>query len=137
MKMGRWALLAAGFILLIPGAGLSQGVITGLIVDAQGLSFTPSATPKIVDEEGRQVYGSAYVTKEWAEKHGMVSYAKNLEEARVNPRVAGNPFLVKALQVSGANNRDLVLSQEDARQIRGLAKYLNFLDHGKVVIIVP
>lgn len=123
--------------LLICGLAFSQGVVTGLIIDAQNLPFIPSLTPKVLDEEGREIYGSAYVSREWTEKQGMVGYAKSLEEARANPRVSGNPLVVKAIQVSGPNNRDLILSNEDARKIRQLSQNLNFLDHAKVMIIVP
>jgi len=125
-------------LMLVPsGPAFSQGVVTGLIIDAQDLSFTPSAAPKVVDEDGREVYGSAYVDKEWVEKQGIVGYAKSPSDARANSRVSGNPLLVKAIRVGGANNRDLILSNEDARKIRELSKNLNFLDQAKVVIIVP
>ena len=124
-------------LLVLSGPASSQGVVTGLILDAQDLSFTPSAAPKIMDEDGREVYGSADVDKAWVEKQGIVGYAKSLSDARANSRVSGNPFVVKAIGVGGANNRDLILSNEDARKIRELSKNLNFLDQAKVVIIVP
>jgi hypothetical protein len=82
------------------------------------------------------VYGSAYVSKDWADKQGIVSYAKNLDQAKANPRVAGNPLVIKAVRVTGPNNKDLVISNDDARRVRDLAKNLNFLDAAKVVIIV-
>ena len=137
--MKKWMATVSlfGLMLLLLGPAFSQGVFTGLIVDAQNLSFTPSAAPKILDEDGREVYGSAYVDKEWLEKQGIVGYSKSLSEARANSRVSGNPFVVKAIRAEGANNRDLVLSNEDARKIRELSKNLNFLDQAKVIIIVP
>ncbi len=125
------------FILSLFGLALAQTVYTGLIFDAQTLTFTPSASVKILDEDGREVYGSAYVAKEWADKHGIVSYAKSLDEAKANQRVAGNPLVIKAVRVTGPNNKDLVVSNDDARRVRDLAKHLNFLDAAKVVIIVP
>jgi len=131
------AFLYLVFILLIPGPVFSQTVYTGLVIDAQHLSFVPSASPKILDEDGREIYGSAYVEKEWVEKHGIVGYVKSVKEAKENPRVAANPLIIKAMKVTGANNRDLVLSNEDARKVRELSKHLTFLDHAKVMIIVP
>jgi hypothetical protein len=125
------------FILSLPGSAFSQTVYTGLIFDAQTLIFTPSASVKILDEDGREVYGSAHVSKDWADKHGIVSYVKDLAQAKANQRVAGNPLVIKAIKVTGPNNKDLVISNDDARRIRDLAKNLNFLDAGKVVIIVP
>ncbi|NWF55426.1 MAG: hypothetical protein HXY45_11605 [Syntrophaceae bacterium] len=137
MKRGFSAAFLVIFILFSPLWAPAQTVYTGLIFDAQNLAFTPSASVKILDEDGREVYGSAYVSKEWVEKHGIVSYVKDLAQAKANQRVAGNPLVIKALKVAGPNNRDLVISNEDARRIRDLAKHLNFLDAAKVVIIVP
>jgi len=124
-------------IFSLPGSAFSQTVYTGLIFDAQNLTFTPSASVKILDEDGREIYGSAYVSKDWADKHGIVSYVKDLAQAKANQRVAGNPLVIKAIKVTGPNNKDLVISNDDARRVRDLARNLNFLDAGKVVIIVP
>ena len=137
MKKASSAAFFMIFILSLSGLALSQTVYTGLIFDAQNLPFTPSASVKIHDEDGREVYGSAYVSKDWAEKHGIVSYVKDLSQAKANQRVAGNPLVIKAIKVTGPNNKDLVISNDDARRIRDLAKHLNFLDAAKVVIIVP
>jgi len=131
------ALFLFTLILSLAGSAFSQTVYTGLIFDAQTLTFTPSASVKILDEDGREVYGSAYVSKDWADKYGIVSYVKDLAQAKANERVAGNPLVIKATKVTGPNNKDLVISNDDARRIRDLAKNLNFLDAGKVVIIVP
>ncbi|MDO9209170.1 MAG: hypothetical protein Q7V48_00225 [Deltaproteobacteria bacterium] len=137
MKKAIGALSFMGMTFLMIGLALSQGVYTGLIVDARNLSFTPSASPKILDEDGREVYGSAYLDKEWVEKHGVVGYAKSLAEGKANSRVAGNPYVAKAIKVTGPNSKDLIVSNGDARKIRELTKHLNFLDHAKVVIVVP
>ncbi len=117
-------LLLPWFILLAFTPVFSQGVVTGLIIDAKDLSFIPSASPKILDEDGREIYGSGYMEKEWVEKQGIVGYARSLPEAQSNPRVAGNPLVVKAVRVIGANSRDLVLSYEDARKIHDLLPVL-------------
>jgi len=137
MKKTIAVLSVFGSIFLSSGLVFPQSVYTGLIFDAQHLSFIPSASPKILDEDGREVYGSAYVDKEWVEKQGIAGYAKSLEEANANQRVSGNPLVIKATKVTGANNRDLVISNEDARKIRELAKNINFLDRAKVIIVVP
>ena len=137
MKKVLSAAILTIFILSLSGLALAQTVYTGLIFDAQTLTFTPSASVKILDEDGREVYGSAYVSKDWAEKQGIVSYVKDLAQAKANQRVAGNPLVIKAIKVTGPNNKDLVISNDDARRVRDLAKHLNFLDAGKVVIIDP
>ena len=126
-----------GMIFLAMSLALAQSVYTGLIIDASDLSFIPSASPKILDEEGREIYGSAYLDKEWVEKHGIVGYAKSLKEAKTNTRVAGNPYIIKAIKVTGPNSKDLIISSTDAGKVRDLAKHLNFLDQAKVVIVAP
>ncbi len=137
MKKTMGGLSILGMILLIMGLASAQSVYTGLIIDASELSFIPSASPKIFDEEGREIYGSAYLDKEWVEKHGIVGYAKGLKEGKANARVASNPYIIKAIKVTGPNSKDLIISNTDAGKIRELAKHLNFLDQAKVVIVVP
>ncbi len=137
MKKTMAGLSMMGMIFLFITLALAQSVYTGLIVDASDLSFIPSASPKIFDEEGREIYGSAYLDKEWVEKHGVVSYAKSLTEGKANSRVGDNPYIIKAIKVTGFNSKDLIVSNTDAGKVRELAKHLNFLDHAKVVIVVP
>ncbi|MBC6950450.1 hypothetical protein DWB58_21185, partial [candidate division KSB1 bacterium] len=59
-------------------AAPASGAATGLIINAKGLSVTPAMAPKILDEDGNEVYGSKYVDREWAVKQGMVGYAKDV-----------------------------------------------------------
>jgi hypothetical protein len=137
MKKAMSGLSIMGMIFFTIGLALAQSVYTGLIIDASDLSFIPSASPKIFDEEGREIYGSAYLDKEWVEKHGIVGYAKSLKEGKANARVTGNPYIIKAIKVTGPNSKDLIISNTDAGKVRELAKHLNFLDQAKVVIVVP
>ena len=137
MKRAICAAAIVGLMLIGSGVLYSQTVYTGLIFDAKSLSFIPSASVKILDEDGREVYGSAYVSKEWAEKEGIVGYAKSLEDAKANQRVSGNPLIIKATKCTGPNSKDLVISNEDARKIRDLSKNINFLDKAKVMVVVP
>jgi hypothetical protein len=137
MRKILWMTLCFGLALFIFHPAWAQQVYTGLVVDASSLPFNPSAAPKILDEDGREIYGSAFLDKQWVEKQGVVGYVKSLDEAKASGRVANNPLVVKAVKAGGANNRDLTVAQEDARKIRELAKNLNFLDQAKVMIIVP
>ncbi len=137
MKRAFGVCLVCGLIALSFHPIGAQQVYTGLIVDAKDLTFNPTASVKILDEEGREIYGSAYHDKQWVEKHGVVGYANSLADAKRNDRVGKNPHVVKAIRVTGPNNKDLVLAEEDARKVRELGKHLNFLDQAKVVIVTP
>ncbi len=112
------------------------GVFTGLVIDAKGLGVRPAMAPKIVDETGEEVYGSKYVSRDWAVQIGMVGYDKNVNQAKTNDRVTNNPMVVKGLRASGANKADIVVSNNDAANIRNAAANQNFLDKCKVMFIV-
>ena len=112
------------------------GANTGLIVDAKGLGVRPAMAPKIVDENGNEVYGSRYVSREWAVQIGMVGYDKDVTRATTNDRVTSNPIVVKAVRVAGANKADVVISNADAAMIHAASQNMNFLDKCKVMFIV-
>ncbi|MBN1996506.1 hypothetical protein JW935_03065 [candidate division KSB1 bacterium] len=122
------------------GAGGAQpaagGAFTGLVVNAKGLGIRPAMAPKIVDENDQEVYGSKYVSREWAVQIGMVGYDKDVSKARANDRVTNNPLVVNGLRASGPNKADIVVSNADAANIRNAAATQNFLDKCKVMFIV-
>jgi hypothetical protein len=111
-------------------------IFTGLVIDCKGLNLKPALSPKIVDEEGREVYGSAYVTREWAIKHGIVGYAKEVDAAAKLGRVGDNPGKIKALKAKGENSTDVVISNDDAASVRSAADNLKFLSECRVVLVI-
>jgi hypothetical protein len=117
-------------------AAQSSGVYTGLVIDAKGLGVRPAMAPKILDESGQEVYGSKYVSRDWAVQIGVVGYDKDVNHARSDDRVTNNPLVVKAIKVSGANKADLVVSNSSAAAIQSAAANQNFLDKCKVMFIV-
>lgn len=120
------------------GAGVpaTGGVYTGLIVDARTLGVRPAMAPKVMDERGEEIYGSKFVSREYAVDIGMVGYEKDVNRARLNERVADNPLVVKAVKASGPNKTDVVVSAADAMKIHNAAANMNFLQHCKVFIIL-
>jgi hypothetical protein len=119
-----------------PGQTASSTVYTGLIVDARGTGVRPAMVPKIRNEEGREVYGSAFVNRQYAVEQGMVGYLKDVEAAKTNPRVTDRPFLVKALKADGPNKTDLVISNSDAQVLHGMKEHLSFLEKARVIVVV-
>lgn len=113
-----------------------NAIYTGLVVDARGLSAKPAMAPKIVDEDDREVYGSAFVSREFAIQQGMSGYAKLLESAKANERVTDNPIVVKGLDTQGPGKCDIVISNADAAQLRNASENLSFLKKCKVMIVV-
>lgn len=114
----------------------ASGVYTGLVVDCKGLGVRPAMAPKIIDEQGNEIYGSKFVSREWAVEIGMVGYDKDVNRARQNDRVTNNPLVIRAVQASGQNKTDVVISSADAALIHQAAANQNFLDKCKVMFIV-
>ncbi len=116
--------------------GASGQVFTGLIVDARGLGVRPAMAPKILSEDGKEVYGSASINRDWAVREGMAGYLKDPSQAQSNPRVTDKPLVVKALKTSGDARVDTVISNADAAVIQGSVQNLSFLEKCKVIILV-
>ena len=109
---------------------------TGLIVDARGLELRPAMAPRILDGAGNEIYGTGYVSREYAIEVGIAGYSKSLGAAREDVRVADNPLVVKGVAASGSNKADVIVSDGDAAAIHAAARNLNFLDQCKVMIVV-
>lgn len=110
---------------------------TGLIIDARGMKVLPAIAPKVVDENGKEIYGSAYVTREFAKKWGMAGYAKSPEQAaKMKDRIGANPGIIKAVNVSGAAKTDIVISKADADDVKAAASTQKFLSDCRVIIVV-
>ncbi|MFA5285330.1 MAG: hypothetical protein WC347_07025 [Smithellaceae bacterium] len=109
---------------------------TGLVVDARGIQARPAMSPRIYDEDGKEVYGSANVDREYAVQQGMSGYARDLTAAQSNQRVTANPITVKGLRNGGAGRSDVVISNADAQQIRASAENASFMKKCRVMIVL-
>jgi hypothetical protein len=114
----------------------APAIYTGLVVDASGLGARPAMSPKVLDESGQEVYGSAYVSREFAVQQGMAGYAKDLTSSQTNPRVTNEPLTVKSLKTEGPGQSDLVISNADAGKIRSASENLSFLKKCRVMIVL-
>jgi hypothetical protein len=111
-------------------------IYTGLVVNAMGLNARPAMSPKIIDETGQEVYGSAFVSREYAVQQGMSGYAKDITAAQTDPRVTNNPLTVKGLKKEGPGNTDIVISNADASKLRSASEHLSFMKKCRVMIVV-
>ncbi|MCD6297537.1 MAG: hypothetical protein J7M30_10320, partial [Deltaproteobacteria bacterium] len=114
----------------------SFSVFTGLVVDTRGLGVIPVMSPKILDENAREVYGPAFVSREYAVQQGMSGYSKDLAEAQSNQRVADNPLTVKGLRIKGCEHSDIVISNADASKLRSASENLSFMKKCRVIIVI-
>lgn len=119
-----------------PGTTGQGSVYTGLIIDARGANLRPAMAPKILDEQGNEVYGTGFVDREYAVQIGVVGYEKDLNRAKGNERVTNNPMVVKAVKSAGSTNCDVVISNHDAQMVLNAAQNMNFMEKCKVMIIL-
>ncbi len=111
-------------------------VYTGLVLDARGLKCRPAMSPRIANENGDEVYGSVYASREFAVQNGMAVYVRDLKAARNSSRVSNNPLTVRALRTVGPGQCDFVVSNADASKIRSASENLMFLKKCKVVVVL-
>ncbi len=124
----------------LPGVPSPPSVIailySGLVVDARGLGVRPAMAPKIMNEDGKEIYGLDYVSRDYAVREGMVGYIKDPAAAQTNPRVADKPLFIKAAKVSGDSHVDLTINNADAAVIQDVAQKLGILEKCRVIILV-
>jgi hypothetical protein len=109
---------------------------TGLVVDATGISVNPALAPRLLDEDGKEVYGSEFASREFAVQKGMSGYSKDFKTAKNSPRVGNNPLSVKGLRTTGLGNCDIVISNADASILRNSSEHLAFLKKCQVIIVL-
>jgi len=112
------------------------GIFTGLVIDARGFKVQPAMAPKILTPDGVEVYGTGFVSREYAVEMGIVGYAKSLDKVKTDERVAPNPLIIKAVGVTGPNKTDIIISPNDAMKIHQYSEHLNFLQQCRVMVIV-
>jgi len=113
-----------------------SGTHTGLIVDARGIQARPAMSPKVIDESGKEVYGTMHVDREYAVQQGMSGYSRDVKTAQGNPRVTDNPLMVKGLRTDGPGKSNIVISNGDADQIRASYKSGDYLKQCRVMIVL-
>ena len=114
----------------------SSEIFTGMVVDARGIQAVPVLAPRILDESLEEVFGPAYVSREFAVQHGMVRYTTDLWKAKFHPRVSDNPLIVKALKSIWSGRCDFIISNADAAKLRSSSKHLLFLRECRVIIVL-
>ncbi len=111
--------------------------VTGLIVDARGLDFLPSQSMRLLDPDGNPVYPPVNLGQDlnaaFVGSEGTAAYATSEEQARslVN-RIGERPHRLRPLRTLGY---DLVISAEDAFNLRQMNAVDGFLDRFAVVVI--
>ena len=111
-------------------------IYSGMVVDARGMQAVPVLAPKILDENLEEVFGPAYVSREFAVQHGVARYTTDIREARFDQRIFGNPLVVKALKVLWPGRCDFIISNADAAKLKSASEHLKFLKECRVIIVL-
>ena len=111
-------------------------IFSGLVVDARGTKLLPAMAPTIMDENGKEVYGAAFVSREFAVQKGMSKYVKDIKAAQTDSSVAHNPLTVKGLRSDAIVPSGIFISNADASKIRSASEHLSFLKRCRVIIVM-
>jgi len=117
-------------------AAPTAGGITGIIIDARGLKARPAMAPRILDQNGNAIYGPGTYSREYAVTNGVAGYSKSLEAAQKDPRVMGNPLVVKGVATAGTNRTDITVSNADVSKIDSANRSYNVLKDCRVLILL-
>lgn len=109
---------------------------TGLIVDARRLNIVPVLYPTIINEQGREIYSSVFISREFAVQNGVCAYSWDMEQALGSGRAGSNPLVVKALRKTGDKTGAIVMSMADAEILDRATERHTFLKKCKVIVVV-
>lgn len=109
---------------------------TGLVLDARGLEGMPAMIPRIVNENGEEVFGPSHISREYAVQRGVAAFETDLKSAQNNPRVMNNPITVRGLRTQGPSQCNFVISNADAGKIQSASENLLFLKQCRVIVVL-
>jgi len=119
-----------------PSAAVGAKPYTGLIVDARRLNVEPVLYPTIVSEQGREIYSSVFISREFAVQNGVCAYVSDMDQALASDRAGSNPLLLKALRTTGDKTGAIVMSMADAKTLDRATERHTFLKKCRVIVVV-
>ncbi len=123
----------------VPAAQLTEFdpsvMYTGLIVDCRGLGGLAAMSPKILTEDGKEVWGTVQCSAEFAISYGIAGWVHNMEKAHMSARCGDQPLIVKATGVEGPFKCNFVVSDRTAAIIKKAAENSNFLKMCNVIFV--
>ncbi len=92
---------------------------SGLLIDATHLPLIPAMIFRVVDENGKEVYGIDFADAERFLASGLCDYPQTSPMRRRAPQIASTPLVAKAVRTVAPQNVDIVISNADAAKVRG------------------
>lgn len=103
---------------------------TGLIIEVAGLGLEPALFPRILTESGEVVYSIHSVDTNITT---VIEYATTITQARNTTHIQTNPLTIHA---KGVDRTDIIITNEQAEQIKQLLEIYNFFKKGAVVAVI-
>ncbi len=104
---------------------------SGLVVDLTGSDFIPLLDARIVDRDGKELYGPGHYKGRGGD---WLHWATSLEKAKTNSAVVGaKPLTVKGTTADG--EAGIVLGDADAEQVFAADAGGSFLSEGRVILV--
>lgn len=113
------------------------GDYTGVIVDCRGLGLEPAMSPAIMSQAGGEVYlSNLNVNPTFVIDEGVVGYAHSLEQARQLKRIGDHPLIIKGTSATGTFRTDVIISEDDTKQLLGLDQNSHLLKDAKIIFVM-
>jgi len=110
---------------------------TGVIIDAKGLGLQRSMSPRVRSIDGADVWTGAHASPEYAIEHGIVGYAKSMDEALASARVGARPLVIRARsRAEGPFRSDPVLEDADVAALREADRTNGILKRFRIVLLI-
>lgn len=105
----------------------------GLVISAPDIEITPALNPKIYSENGNLIYDSRFIETKPAVASGIVNYGKTpfnlLKEVNLQY------YHCSALKTTTFRGCDIVISDEDAKNLLSNSETIENLKNAKVIIL--
>ncbi len=117
-----------------PETPASAETYSGLVLDASTLTVERAMSPRIVDEDGVQIYPlkGSYDFDSLLER-GLMSYCETTDQTR--KRAGANPLKIPVIEVIAPANADFVISRSDGEKIRNANRRNKFLEKWAVSVL--
>jgi len=115
------------------------GPYTGLIIDLRSYEARPCMSPKVVRQDGSEVWGTMKtVGQEFTNSTGIVGWLPDLRFSLKHERAGANPLIIRAIGVQGNYKANAVVSDADANLIRQANQESaeRFLENCRVIFVV-
>lgn len=113
-----------------------MSLYTGIIIDGRGLDIIPCMAPRVFDENGQEVFGPAYASREFAVQYGVSGYVPDMDAAVQDSRVADRPLTLKGVRIGDGEGSDIIVSNADAARLRSESENLALLRQCRVMIVL-